>query len=40
MSRITTGMQLNSYLDFACATGAAAFAGLSAVDHEVDELCD
>jgi hypothetical protein len=40
MSRIMTGRQLNSYLDFACAAGATAFARLSAVDHEVGELCD
>lgn len=39
MSCIMSGRQLNSYLDFACAAGAAAFARLSAVDHEVDELC-
>lgn len=32
------GRQLNSYLDFACAAGAAAFARLSAVDHGVDEF--
>jgi hypothetical protein len=26
--------QLNSYLDFACAAGTAAFAGFTAVNHE------
>jgi hypothetical protein len=37
-SCIMTVRQLNSYLDFACATGTTAFARLSAVDHEVDEF--
>lgn len=29
-----TVRQLNSYLDFACAAGTAAFAGFTAVNHE------
>lgn len=28
----------SSYLDFACTAGATAFAGFTAVDHDVDEF--